>query len=396
MPSAAVQRLGPDKSASVDLPLFDVSAELSAELGRKLVQGAAIWGFLWIAASPPIGPYEASTIMNDHGNGKEAGGGGGGRTYDMDEETVNKVFDISREFFKDARREEKEAVRIKNNKGWVDMHVENLDPSKRSRGDFKQAFNLTEAQPDGGEWRQKLPQTFRRNNSEAILRDFHAQCRRLAYRILRLLAMGLGLPNDDWLVESHEHSPFTSRLNYYPRLPPDTDYSPETDTRAGSHSDYGSITLLFQRDQPGLEILTPQGTWASVPVFPPNYHSSTFPPVVVNIADMLSYWTNGVLKSTIHRVVVVPESGEPDDDDDAEQQKSAGLGRDRYSIAIFIQPTRDTEIVPMPSSIVADRAVEFAGETVGHGGGSGHRTLTAGEYLDQRLQATYGAVYSKT
>ena len=354
-----------DKAASVDLPLFDISVE-SEELGRKLVQGAAAWGFLWIAASP------AETGEDKKG------------TYDMDEETVNRVFDISRTFFKDAPLQEKEACRIKSNKGWVDMHVENLDPSKHSRGDFKQAFNLTEA--DGsGRWRQVIPASFERDNNEAALRDFHARCRRLAYRVLRLLAMGLGLPDANWLVKSHESSPFTSRFNYYPRLPADTDYSPDVDARAGAHSDYGSITLLYQR-QPGLEILTPQG-WASVPVFPPGYHSNTFPPIVVNIADMLSYWSNGLLKSTIHRVSV--------ESSDGEEQKSYGLGEDRFTIAIFIQPTRDTEIVPMPSSVVADRAVEFARETVGHGGGSGQRTLTAGEYLDQRLVATYGSVYKK-
>lgn len=31
--------------------------------------------------------------------------------------------------------------------------------------------------------------------------------------------------------------------------------------------------------------------------------SKTGVPILVNIGDLLSYWTNGLLKSTVHRVV---------------------------------------------------------------------------------------------
>jgi len=70
------------------------------------------------------------------------------------------------------------------------------------------------------------------------------------------------------------------------------DYSLDTDVRAGAHSDYGSVTLLFQRpSQPGLEIRPPgeSQVWSPVPVFPSSYASTTFPPILVNIGDLLSY-----------------------------------------------------------------------------------------------------------
>lgn len=84
----------------------------------------------------------------------------------------------------------------------------------------------------------------------------------------------------------------------------DADYQPEVDIRAGAHSDYGSVTLLFQRpSQPGLEILASTDEWQPVPVTPPGTEEDSSPPILVNIGDLLSHWTNGLLKSTVHRVI---------------------------------------------------------------------------------------------
>lgn len=354
---------------SINLPLFDISQE-TPELGRAIVKSAAKWGFLWIAGSPA--PEN----------------GGDSRAYDLNEEIVDHIFDISRSFFKEAPASEKEECRIKNNRGFVGMHVENLDPKNHQRGDFKQAFNLADPDPTTGQWRQPIPTTFQRN--DAALRDFHARCRSIATRILRLIALGLSIEDVDWLVRSHEKASQSSRFLYYPTLPPDSDYDPEGDIGAGAHSDYGSITLLFTRpDQPGLEILTPDGeTWASVPVFPANYHSKTFPPILVNIGDLLSYWTNGLLRSTVHRVVLTAPTVHDGDSD-----------LDRFSIAIFVQPADDTVLTPIPSSLIEERAVSFKGNIVGHGGGVADAealsTLTAGQHLNARLRATYGSAYTE-
>ncbi|KAI1609760.1 oxidoreductase [Exophiala viscosa] len=372
---------------TIDLPLFDISQE-TPELGKAIVDAAAKWGFLWIAPSPSMSDAEATTKG----------------TYFLDEATVDNVFDISRRFFKDAPIEEKTACAIKHNRGYVGMHVENLDPTKHKRGDFKQCFNLSGPDPSTNEWLQPLPTTFQQE--DAALRDFHDRCRKMSYRILRLIAMGLAIPDVDWIARTHDNAPNTSRLLWYPTLPPDTDFDPEADIGAGAHSDYGSITLLFTRPgQPGLEILKPDGDWASVPIFPPKYHSDTFPPVVVNIGDLLSYWTNGLLRSTVHRVVLAPPtSKENSANEDAtnghnHSNGDTGSKADRYSIAIFVQPHEDAKLVPMPSPLVADRAESFRKEVIGHGGGvtdaEGMKTLTSGDYLSARLKATYGAVFER-
>ncbi|KAI9871265.1 MAG: hypothetical protein M1830_003133, partial [Pleopsidium flavum] len=158
----------------------------------------------------------------------------------------------------------------------------------------------------------------------------------------------------------------------YPSIPDNSDYEPEIDVRAGAHSDYGTVTLLFQRrSQPGLEILTPTSTWSPVPVTPPGTETDLLPPILINIGDLLSYWTNGVLKSTVHRVILPKEARRG--------------GQDRYSIAYFCHPANETDLVPVPSRLV----VRKAGED-GCDGGKERRVMTAKEHLNSRLAATYG------
>lgn len=180
------------------------------------------------------------------------------------------------------------------------------------------------------------------------------------------------------------------RLLYYPSDV--SSFRLEKDIRAGAHSDYGSITLLFQcPGQPGLEILTPDQKWAPVPVYPDDSVEYPFPPILVNIGDMLSYWTDGLLKSTVHRVVFPNEtSGSPE----SKQQ-------DRYSIAFFCQPIGSTELVPVPSRLVDEYRSNKGPDTnknsaVGYGGGAKSLDhdpdiprMTAGEHLQARLTATY-------
>lgn len=212
----------------------------------------------------------------------------------------------------------------------------------------------------------------------------------------------------DWFATRHDATtgPTGSILRtlYYPNVddPSITGYRQGIDIRAGAHSDYGSMTLLFQRDgQPGLQIRTPEEKWASVPVRPSLAGAKgnaalldknlTSPPILVNIGDCLSYWTAGLLKSTIHRVIFPTEvvaEGEKLDEDVLRQQKE-----DRYSIAYFCHPVNATELVPVPSKLVEERknadtyekVKELLLKTTG-----GFVPKNAKEHLAARLAVTYG------
>ena len=144
--------------------------------------------------------------------------------------------------------------------------------------------------------------------------------------------------------------------------------------RAGAHSDYGALTLLFRlRGQPGLEILLRDGqTWSPVPVVPPGTEDDPAPPILMNIGDLLSYWTGGLLRSTVHRVVFP-----------AAEKGVAGEGDvlgPRYSIAYFCHPFGGAELGPVPS----ERVKEYKGGLAEGNPYAENRVMTADEHLRMR------------
>jgi isopenicillin N synthase-like dioxygenase len=129
--------------------------------------------------------------------------------------------------------------------------------------------------------------------------------------------------------------------------------------RAGEHSDYGSITLLFQDDVGGLEVRSPKGTFVRAKPIEGT--------VVVNAGDLLSRWSNDKIRSTHHRVVQPPaQEGDGSDSYPA-----------RYSVAYFCNPNSESYIDALPGTW--EKLPE----------GKKYPVVNSGEYLLQRLAATY-------
>ena len=79
----------------------------------------------------------------------------------------------------------------------------------------------------------------------------------------------------------------------------------------------------------------------------------------------MQFWTNRLLKSTVHRVVF------PD-----------GEMNDRYSIAYFCHPLDSIEIEAVPSNIIRERVKRSEKANT--------EPITAEGYLKKRLAETYG------
>jgi isopenicillin N synthase-like dioxygenase len=136
------------------------------------------------------------------------------------------------------------------------------------------------------------------------------------------------------------------RVLFYPPVGKDV---PPGAVRSAAHEDINLITLLSGATAEGLELLRRDGTWMPV-------HTG-FDTIVVDSGDMLQNVTNGLYKSTTHRVV------NPGD-----------VTSERFSIPCFIHARLDVDLSPLPSCIART------------GGGAQYPSITAGAYLEQRLR----------
>ncbi|KAK6594885.1 2OG-Fe oxygenase family protein [Botrytis cinerea] len=324
------------------IPVIDISGSVpQSEVAKQLVDAAATFGFVYI---------------------KNLG-------KDIPVDAIDRTFELSQKFFSSPVEEKLPCKIANNNRGWSGMHTEKLDEKNQRVGDFKEAFNLGDFVD--GKADQPLPPSLSPHESE--LNDFQLYCHKLCLKLLTLFAIGL--------ETSRGTTGCILRLLYYPSLPPNSDYQPDVDIRAGAHSDYGSITLLFQRpSQPGLEILPPSSSsepkWTPVPIQPPTTENDPSPPILVNIGDLLSHWTNNLLVSTVHRVIF-PKSLPTEI-------------ADRYSIAYFCHPVGTTVLESVPS----ERVQKF-GEANGEIERKKGEKITADEHLMGRLRATYAGLYEE-
>ena len=167
----------------------------------------------------------------------------------------------------------------------------------------------------------------------AVLRWIE-QVTALGQAVLRGAALGLGL-EADWFARHLTVDPTVLfRVFHYP--PGDS-----ASWGVGEHTDYGLITLLAQDQHGGLQVRSGQ-TWIDVPADPYAF--------VVNIGDMLERMTRGAYRSNPHRVRNLS-------------------GADRLSFPLFLDPSWDAAVTPLPQAVldalpVADAAQRWDGQSV--------------------------------
>lgn len=191
------------------------------------------------------------------------------------------------------------------------------------------------------------------------MQDFFEQCKNVHVQVMRAVALGLGI-DGEWFDSFTDKGDNTLRLLHYPEVNKSVFKREDglVQVRAGEHSDYGSITLLFQDSRGGLQVRSPNGTFVDATPIPDT--------IVINAGDLLERWSNDTIVSTKHRVI------QPPSDEPGETYKA------RYSIAYFCNPNYDRMIEAIPGT--------YGGEL----GEKKYEGVTSGNYLIQRLSATYG------
>ena len=164
--------------------------------------------------------------------------------------------------------------------------------------------------------------------------QYYWEVDRLASDLYRIVAIALGLAEDYFKPLFQEHWNTLRIVNY-----PDQTVDPlPGQLRYGAHHDYGGLTILRQDAAPGgLEICDREGRWHEAPIIPGSF--------LINIGDMMSRWTNGRWRSTLHRVTNPP--------------RHLSGSTQRLSIVTFVRPDDEAEIVALPGCVDAEHPALF-------------------------------------
>ena len=224
-----------------------------------------------------------------------------------DKKTMDNWFKTMKDFFElPLETKQKYSYRKENNLGYSVMGAENVDPTAPK--DMKESFNYNNTRMPDELWPNLgwVP-GFKQKALESIkIAD------RLALDILQKFDTILSCGTT--LVDAHQNMYNTTRIIHYPAYEGKLE---DRQMRIGEHSDYGTITLLWQiNDVPGLQVQDLKGVWHPVPFEEDG--------VVVNIGDLLQRWTNDYFVSTKHRVV------------------NTHIHMPRYSMPHFVDPTPGT------------------------------------------------------
>ncbi|XP_013654626.1 2-oxoglutarate-Fe(II) type oxidoreductase hxnY-like [Brassica napus] len=245
--------------------------------------------------------------------------------HGISEELKEEVFEQSKKFFDLPLEDKMKALRNETHRGYSPALEQN-----QIHGDYnKESFFMgTEGLKDDSLGAKPFYRPNIWPDSDVLpgwrttMENYHLELLRVCKAIARILALALDLDADYFDTSEMLENPIAyMRLLHYEGMsdPSRGIYG------CGSHTDHGMMTLLATDGVMGLQIckdkdMKPQ-KWEYVPSIDGTY--------IVNLGDVLERWSNGLFKSTLHRVLA--------------------NGQDRYSIPFFLSPSHDCLIECLPT-----------------------------------------------
>ncbi|MGC6475164.1 MAG: isopenicillin N synthase family dioxygenase [Parvibaculales bacterium] len=227
--------------------------------------------------------------------------------------------------------EEKQKIHIDKSpchRGWYAFGGETLDPHHNPEGDYKEGLKIGNDLPathafvqnniplhGPNQWPSAMDQESL--NFRQVMETAHQEFSKLANHIVHILALSLELPEN--YFDAFFKTPMTTLSPIF--YPPQKQAETQWNIGAGAHTDFGMLSILAQDGTAGLEI-NHQNNWLSIPPITDM--------LVVNIGDMLDFWTQGYYRSTMHRVQNQAETA-------------------RQSLVFFYDPQYDTKLAPITS-----------------------------------------------
>ena len=268
--------------------------------------------------------------------------------HGIPDELIQRAEEKSREFFAldDAAKREYLIEGGGGQRGYTAFGIETA--KGHTAFDLKEFWHVGRDLPPGHPFRDHMPDNVWPSEVPGFRETFeelYAAFEDAGLKILKAIARFLKI-DEDYFVDTVRDGNSVMRLLHYPPIQGE----PGSNVRAGAHEDINTITLLLGAEEAGLQLLTKDGRW--IPVSPKPGE------LVVNIGDMLQRLTNGVLRSTTHRVVNPPPERR---------------GLSRYSMPFFLHFRSDFLIEPLPGTVPEGEQPKWA-------------PITANDYLQERLR----------
>ncbi|PPR12060.1 MAG: 2-oxoglutarate-dependent ethylene/succinate-forming enzyme [Alphaproteobacteria bacterium MarineAlpha11_Bin1] len=260
--------------------------------------------------------------------------------HGVDPELRAEVFAQSARFFAQPR-DLKLVTDMKlspHNRGYEPLGAQTLEDG--ARPDLKEGFYIGEEIPmdhprlqngsfnlGPNQWPEGLP------GFEVTMMNYYVEMLSLGETLMRGIALSLALEENYFANFCRE--PLTAlKLLHYPPQPANPDLS---EKGCGAHTDFGGITMLMQDENGGLQVLGKNQKWLHAPPIQDAY--------VVNLADMISRWTNDMYRSTLHRVINLS-------------------GMDRYSVPFFFSGRPAHEVVALECCLADGEEPKYPPTTV--------------------------------
>ena len=266
--------------------------------------------------------------------------------HGIEKTLIEKLFQVSKQFHSQPLSEKMRVALDHNHRGYIAINTSTDVNSKLA--DVKKP-NQSESFMMMREDKSELPDVYlsgpnqwpKLENFKEVLEKYTCNMTKLGRNLMRLALLSSGV-KDLSVMQSLDTPTIWLRLLHYP---PISKNSPSDLYGSAPHTDFGCLTILAQDEIGGLQVQTREGEWIDVPKLEGSF--------VVNVGDMLSRYTNGLLRSTPHRVI----------------NKS---GKERFSCPFFFDPHTNAVVQPLKGT-----------------GKPKFSPINFGEFLREELEASY-------
>ena len=266
--------------------------------------------------------------------------------HGIEKTLIEQLFQVSKQFHSQPLSEKMRVALDHNHRGYIAINTSTDVNSKLA--DVKKP-NQSESFMMMREDKSELPDVYlsgpnqwpKLENFKEVLEKYTFNMTKLGRNLMRLALLSSGV-KDLSVMQSLDTPTIWLRLLHYP---PISKNSPSDLYGSAPHTDFGCLTILAQDEIGGLQVQTREGEWIDVPKLEGSF--------VVNVGDMLSRYTNGLLRSTPHRVI----------------NKS---GKERLSCPFFFDPHTNAVVQPLKGT-----------------GKPKFSPINFGEFLREELEASY-------